>query len=116
MLKAMAIVLACVLSQPAVSQPQSKYQVATITAVKLHQSGDAASSDASSYDVSLRVGDTLYTVLYTPPLGTNTVNYAAGREILVLVGKNTISYNDLLGVSHEAPIVSQKPAGVKSSK
>ena len=114
--KAAIVVLICLLSQSAVCQSQSKYQVATITAVKPHQSGDAASSDGPSYDVSLRVGDTLYTVLYTPPFGAKTVKYAAGREILVLVGKNTISYNDLLGVSHESPIVSQKPAAAKSSK
>jgi hypothetical protein len=48
--------------------------------------------------------------LYTPPLGMNTVRYAAGRGILVLVGKETITYNDLLGQSHEVPIVSRKPA------
>jgi hypothetical protein len=116
MLKAMGVVLICLLTLPALCQSKSNYQVGTITAVNPHQSGDAASSDAPSYDVSLRVGDTVYTVLYTPPLRTNTVNYAAGREILVLVGKNTISYNDLLGVSHEAPIVSRRPAGAKISK
>jgi hypothetical protein len=40
----------------------------------------------------------------------NTVRYAAGRELLVLVGKQTLTYNDLLGQSYEVPIVSRKPA------
>jgi len=38
------------------------------------------------------------------------VKYAAGRELLVLVGKGTIRYNDILGQSFEVPIESQKPA------
>ena len=47
----------------------SKYQPATIMAVKPHQ--DAASTDSSTsrYDVSLKVGNTLYVVLFTPPPG-----------------------------------------------
>jgi len=56
-------------------------------------------------------------VLYTPPLGMSTVRYAGGRELLVLVGKNTITYSDMLGQSLEVPIVSRKPAsGARPSK
>jgi len=110
MLKTVGVILVCLLSLAALCQSASKYQVGTITAVKPHQSGSDARSDATSYDVSVRVGNTVYVVLYTPPLGMNTVNYAAGRELLVLVGKKTITYNDIMGSSHEVPIVSQKPA------
>ena len=67
-------------------------------------------TEVASYDVSVKVGDTIYTVLYTPPLNLNTVKYAAGRSLLVLVGKKTITYNDMLGRSFEVPILSQKPA------
>jgi hypothetical protein len=56
------------------------------------------------------VGDTVYVVLYTDSLGTNTVKYAAGRELLVLVGEKTIRYNNILGQSLEVPIVSRKGA------
>jgi len=56
------------------------------------------------------VGDTIYFVLYTPPLGEETVKYSAGRDLLVLVGKRTIRYNDILGQSFEVSIESQKPA------
>jgi hypothetical protein len=31
-----------------------------------------------------------------------------GRDLLVLVGKNKITYNDILGQSHSVPIESQK--------
>jgi hypothetical protein len=38
------------------------------------------------------------------------VKYAAGRDLLVLVGKNKITYNDILGQSYDVPIESQSPA------
>jgi hypothetical protein len=93
---------------PAFGQSTSKYQVGTITEVKVHQTAGSGASDAASYDVSVKVGDTLYVVLYTPPLGEETVKYTAGRYLLV--GKRTIRYNDILGQSFEVPIESQKPA------
>jgi|SRR6202046_798583 len=95
---------------PAFCQSASKYQVGTITEVKVHQTAGSGGSDAASYDVSVKVGDTIYVVLYTPPLGEETVKYAAGRELLVLVGKRTIRYNDILGRSFEVSIESQKSA------
>src|ERR1700727_683030 len=95
---------------PAFCQSASKYQVGTITEVKVHQAAGSGASDAASYDVSVKVGDTIYVVLYTPPLGEKTVKYAAGRELLVLVGKRTIRYNDILGQSFEVPIERQKTA------
>src|ERR1700735_3615979 len=102
---------------PAFCQSASKYQVGTITEVKVHQTAGSGGSDAASYDVSVKVGDTIYVVLYTPPLGGESVKYAAGRELLVLVGKRTIRYNDILGQSFEVPIESQKsPAKPKQAK
>jgi len=102
---------------PAFGQSTSKYQVGTITEVKVHQTAGGGASDAPSYDVSVKVRDTIYVVLYTPSLGEETVRYSAGRDLLVLVGKRTITYNDLLGRSYEVPIESQKPAAMpKQSK
>ena len=95
---------------PAFGQSTSKYQVGTITEVKVHQTAGSGASDAVSYDVSVKVGDTIYVVLYMPPLGQETVKYAAGRDLLVLLGKRTIRYNDILGQSFDVPIESQKPA------
>src|ERR1700675_2699154 len=101
----------------AFGQSTSKYQVGTITEVKTHQSAGNGASDAASYDVSVNVGDTVYVVLYKPALGEDTVKYAAGRDLLVLVGKNTITYNDIVGRSFAVPIESQQPApNVKQSK
>jgi len=108
MLRLVGLVCIFLTTFPAFCQSTSKYQVGTITEVKVHQS--AGASDAASYDVSVKVGDTIYLVLYTPALGEGTVKYAAGRDLLVLVGKNTITYNDILGRSFAVPIESQKPA------
>jgi hypothetical protein len=100
----------------ALCEPASKYEVGTITEVKTHQADDG-STGITSYEVSVRVRNTVYVALYTPPLGTDAVKYAAGRELLVLIGKKTITYNDILGQSVELPILSQKPVSdAKQSK
>lgn len=78
--------------------------------MKPHQAARDGGSDVVSYDVSVKVGDTVYLTLYAPPFGMNTVKYAAGRDVLVLVGKKTITYSDMLGRPIEVPIVSQKSA------
>src|SRR5580704_6566703 len=100
---------------PAFCQSASKYQVGTITEVKAHQAAGSSASDAAGYDVSVKAGDTIYVVLYTPPLGEETVKYSAGRDLLVLVGKRTIRYNDILGQSFEVPIEGQKPGAKPNS-
>ena len=110
MLRLVGLVCTVLAVFPAFGQSSSKYQVATITEVKTHQHAGRGVSDAASYDVAVKVGDTIYVVLYTPPLGEETVKYTAGRDLLVLVGKRTIRYNDILGQSFEVPIESQKPA------
>jgi hypothetical protein len=90
--------------------PSVKHEVATILDVKPHQSaGDRPSSVPPSYDVSVKVAGTIYLVLYTDTLGT-TARYVAGRELLVHVGNNAITYNNVLGRLQEVPIISQRPA------
>jgi len=109
MSKLVGLFCICLTAFPAFCQSTSKWQVGTITEVRIHQTAEkVGTSRATSYDVSVKVGNTIYIVLYTPPLGEETVKYAAGRDLLVLVGKSTIRYNDLLGQSFEVPIESQK--------
>ncbi|MGB2603820.1 MAG: hypothetical protein WBC78_09505 [Candidatus Sulfotelmatobacter sp.] len=110
MQRLIVLVTLCVLTLAALGQSTSKYQVAIITEVNARQVADDSASDTASYDVSVKVGDTIYVVLYTPPLGELPPKYAIGRELLVLVGKNTITYNDMLGRSLQVPIESQRPA------
>jgi hypothetical protein len=115
MLKSLLLIIICAVALPAFCEPAAKYEVATILDVKPHQSvGDSSSSGVATYDVSVKVAGTIYLVLYTDTLGTSTVRYAAGRELLVHVGKKAIIYNDILGRSQEVPIISQKPATTMS--
>ena len=109
MRKLIGAVTLCLLTLPALCQSTSKYQVAIITEVKAHQAAGDPASDSATYDVSVKVGNTIYVVLYTQPLGEIPVKYETGHELLVLVEKNTITYNDILGRSLRVPIVSQRP-------
>ena len=110
MQRLMVVVTLCLLTLAALGQSTSKYQVGMITEVKARQVAGDRASDLTSYDVSVKVGDTIYVVLYTQPLGEIPAKYATGHELLVLVGKNTITYNDMLGRSLQVPIESQRPA------
>ena len=109
-LRIATLVLVVLTVTPAFGQSGAKYQVGTITEVKPHTPAGEAAPERASYDVSVRVGDTIYVVLYNPPMGETSVKYAAGRDLLVLVGKKTITYNDILGRPFELPIEGQKPA------
>jgi hypothetical protein len=109
MLRFVTTFLLCLTVVSAFCQSTSKWVVGTITDVRIHQSEPDAFG-AASYDVSVKVGNTVYVVLYTPPLGEQTVKYVAGRDLLVLVDKTTIRYNDILGQVHEVPIERQRPA------
>ena len=111
MLRLVTVFFLCVTTLPAFCQSAPKWQVGIITEVTIHQTTEeAGASDVTSYDVSVKVGDMIYVVLYTPPLGQETVKYAAGRDLLVLVGETSIRYNDLLGQPYDVPIESQRPA------
>ena len=109
MLRVLCLVCICLIALPAICEPAAKYQVGTITEVKPHHPTGDESSDVIRFDIAVRVGDTIYLTLYTPALGMNTAKYAAGRDVVVLVGKTAITSNDLLGQPIELPIVSQHP-------
>ena len=108
MQRLMVVVTLCLLTLAALGQSTSKYQVGMITEVKARQVAGDSAPDPTSYDVSLKVGDTIYVVLYTPTLGDLPPKYETGRELLVLVGRKTITYNDMLGRSLHVPIESQR--------
>ena len=93
----------------------SKYQVGTITAAQCHHADDA-DAGVTSCEVSVRVGDTAYGVVYAAPFGTDRVQYEACRELLVLVGEDTITYHDILGNSFQVPIVSRRSVTPQGSR
>ena len=110
-------VLICLTTFPTIIQAApSKYQHATIMEVKPHQPIDNSDPSLEKYDVTLKVGNTLYTVLYTQPTGTYGVQYRAGMDRAVLVEAKTITFNDLLGNSKKVPILSHKTVPAHNSK
>ena len=116
MKKTLARALMFVLALPAFCQSPTplKYEPATIMNVMTHPQRTGANSSVTGYDISLRVGKTLYKVLYMPPSGAYGAQYSAGDEILVLVGSKTITFNDILGNSRKLPIMSRTTAAAVS--
>ena len=110
MLRKLILICACLCSIPALceSAGSAQYLIATILEVNPHSSDANIDSSAPSYDVSMQIGNTVYVVLYTPRFGLQTAKYAAGREILVLVGEKTLTYNDISGNRVEVPILARK--------
>jgi hypothetical protein len=106
----------------AFGQSSPKYQTATVIAVQAHQfasdNSDADDKGASkpAYDVSLRIKNEVYVVLYTPREDTGATKYAAGRNALVLVGEKTIKWNDIMGTTFEMPILSKKSIAAPAGK
>jgi len=60
MLRLAGLICIFLTTYPAFCQSPSKYQVGTITDVKVHQAAGSGASAAASYDVSVKVGDTIY--------------------------------------------------------
>lgn len=81
----------------------SAWQHGVITAVT--EQPAAETSDISKYDISIRVGDTVYLVLYTAPRNTSVVQYRVGADLPVLVEGAMLTVNDLQGNAHRLQIL-----------
>src|SRR5271157_3048899 len=102
----LGVTLVCVAALSALGQtPSSKYQPGTIMAVTAHKSPEQHDAEVTQYDVSVKVGNTTYVVLYTPLNGANAVTYALGDDVLVLVGSKTLAFNTPASGKIEVPIL-----------
>ena len=98
--------LTILINTAAPCQSPSKYERGTVIAVAPHDNVAGESDrDVVRYDVSVQIRNTIYVVLYTPPNGANSVEYAAGIDFLFLVGKNTLTFNSKLSGTTELPIL-----------
>lgn len=103
MSKCLSLILVITAVLSAFSQSSSStYQPGTIMGVTPHPTMPGE-PDVIRYDVTLKVGNNVYVVLYTPSQGQNTVEYAAGMDVLVLVESNSIRFTKL-GTTGEVPI------------
>lgn len=116
MFKCLIPILMYAASVPALCQTvSSKYQSGTIVAVKLHQNEKGEhDTDVVRYDVSVKVDNTIYVVLYTPPNGYNGVEFATGISKLFLVGGDTLTFNSLSGTT-EVPILRRETVAKEDS-
>jgi len=73
--------------------------------VQPHESASAKADDAARYDVSVKVGNTLYVILYAPPPGADITQYAVGRDLLVSIEGDTLTFNDVHGQKTQVPIL-----------
>src|SRR5215469_2608142 len=112
--KCVLVILVISATLAAVCQSSSaNYQVGTIMGVTGHPNGPGE-SDLARYDVTLKVGNNVYVVLYSPPPGQNTVEYAVGMDVLVLVENNSIRFSKL-GTTGEAPIVHREALPIENT-
>jgi hypothetical protein len=99
------MLVALLLTTAAIGQAKPVYQTGTVMEVKTHEPATDKACPTKCYDIVLRVDETVYVVLYTPPKGSNTVEYRAGIDLPVLVEGSTIKFNDLRGNSVTVPIL-----------
>jgi len=87
-------------------QNSGQYERGTVIAVaRLESSPGENGREVVRYDVSVKIRNTIYVVLYTPPNGANSVEYSAGIDFLVLVGETTLTFNSKLSGTTEVPIL-----------
>ena len=87
-----------------------KWVTGTIMDVQRHDSSVEQTSSTERWDVSVRVGETIYVVLVTAPPGNAGIEYRKGIDKAVLVGEKTMTFNDMLGRTYVMPIIATKPA------
>ena len=92
----------------------SRYQPGVITAVSPHPKAPGEDDADGRYDVSIKVGDTVYVVLYTPPPGRTTVEYSVGLGLLVLIKGDTLTCNKF-DRTDDLPILRRETLPPKSS-
>ena len=105
-LKALILLLPVLAFAQSSSTP-STYQPATITAVKPLDSGDNSNANDVLYEVSVKVGEMVYVVLTPSPSPSGIIMYVVGRQLLVHVNDDTITWNDIMGQTYKSPIISK---------
>ena len=112
----------CFAAAKSPAQDKKIYQAGTVVDVKPHHAetagGDAAkatNAEPQQYDLSFKVGNKIYVVLYTPPPGQNYPELGLGMDRTVFVDGDTLKVNDLLGRTRSMPILSTKDAPPKTT-
>jgi hypothetical protein len=109
MRRCVGVILVCVAFLSAVGQtPPSNYQPGTIMAVTAHHIPGQSDTDVTQYEVSVKVENVTYRVLFIPANGSDLVKYSKGEELLVLVGSDTLTFNSQVSGKTEVSILSRE--------
>jgi len=92
------------------------WQAGTITEVKSHSAESGDTGAAKNYDVSVKVGKKIYTVLYSLPNDRAEPEYYVGMATTVLIDGDNLKFNDLQGHTHSLHILSSKDAPSADAK
>ncbi len=98
-----------VIATAAMCQSDSGYKAAQLLDVKPHQ----PATTQKSYDLTVKMENTIFIVLYEPPDGSNLIESKTGQDFIAKVDGDIMKVNDLLGQSHSLKILSRKPAETK---
>jgi len=119
MRRALILLLSAMLAPLCLGQSSAaKWKVATITEVKLHSPTTGNDSSTVQYEVTARIENTEYVVLYVAPAGSlpDVARYRLGQDVPVLVGTDTIKYSDLTGTTREVLILSRRKIPTTAAK
>lgn len=89
----------------AMCQSSSPYKAAQLLDVAAHQ----PPTSEKSYDLTVKMENTIFIVYFVPPDGTNLIESKKGQDFVARVDGDTMKVNDLLGQSHSLKILSRKP-------
>ncbi len=103
LLSAVLIVVALFAVSALAQEGSSKWQTGTIIAVSPHE--DSKNQDKTQYDISVKVDEMVYVVLYTAPTGSTTPMYRVGVSGPVLIEQDTMTSNDVMGRTNKMPIL-----------
>src|ERR1700759_206503 len=107
------IIFFCFAVRRSLGEDRKVYQAGTIVEVKAHQPDSGTDTGKKEFDVSIKVGNKVYVVLYSPPGGQDFAEYGVGMNRTVFVEGDTMKLNDLLGRTRTLPIESVKDAPAK---
>ena len=110
------IITFCFAVRTSLGEDKKVYQAGTIVEVKVHQPAPGTDTGKTEFDVSIKVGNKIYVVLYSPPGGQDFAEYGVGMDRTVLVEGDTMKLNDLLGRTRILPVLSVKDAPAKTAE
>jgi hypothetical protein len=92
------IIILCFAGKRSLGEDKKVYQAGTIVDIKAHQPAPGTDNGKKEFDVSIKVGNKIYVVLYSPPGGQDFAEYGVGMDRTVFVEGDTMKLNDLLGL------------------